>query len=110
VGQSAWSAGGELGYDVFHHHKNPKLDRHKLYLFARYEYYDSYIPGHNMTDYDWTNRHCVSGGLNYSPIKQIVIKAEGGVRLLKEQYNPEPWCALGITWAGLFSHEFHKKG
>ena len=110
VGQAAWCAGGEIGYDVFHHNKNPKMDRHKLYLFARYEYYDSYIPGHNMTDYAWTDRHCVSGGLNYSPIQEIVIKAEGGVRLLKSQYNPEPWCALGITWAGMFSKEFHKKG
>ena len=109
VGQAAWSAGGEVGYDIFHHLKNPKMDRHKLYLFARYEYYDSYIPGHAMTDYEWTNRHCISGGLNYSPIKQIVIKAEGGIRLLKEQYNQEPWCALGITWAGMFSHEFHKR-
>ena len=35
VGQAAWSAGGELGYDLFYRHKNPKLDRHKLYLFAR---------------------------------------------------------------------------
>ena len=102
--------GGEVGYDVFHHHKNPKMDRHKLYLFARYEYYDSYIPGHNMIDYAWTDRHCVSDGLNYSPIKEIVIKAEAGVRLLKSQYNQEPWCALGITWAGMFSKEFHKKG
>ena len=86
------------------------MDRHELYVFAHYEYYDSYIPGHNMTDYAWSDRHCVSGGLNYSPIKEIIIKAEGGVRLLKEQYNPEPWCALGITWAGMFSKEFHKKG
>jgi hypothetical protein len=109
VGQAAWCAGGEIGYNVFQHHKNPKLDRHKLYLFARYEYYDSYIPGYNMTDYAWTDRHCVSGGLNYSPIKEIVIKAEGGIRLLKSQYNQEPWCALGITWAGMFSREFHKK-
>ena len=63
-----------------------------------------------MTDYAWTERQCVSGGLNYSPIKEIIVKAEGGVRLLKAQYNPEPWCALGITWAGMFSKEFHKKG
>jgi hypothetical protein len=110
VGQAAWSAGGEIGYDVLHHHKNPKMDRHRLYLFARYEYYDSYIPGHNMTDYAWTDRQCVSGGFNYSPIKEIVIKAEGGVRLLKSQYNQEPWFALGITWAGMFSREFHRKG
>jgi hypothetical protein len=109
VGQAAWTAGGEIGYNIFHHHTNPKLDRHKLYLFARYEYYDSYIPGHAMTDYEWTNRHCISGGLNYSPLREIVIKAEGGVRLLKQQYNPEPWCALAITWAGMFSHEFHKR-
>ncbi|MBR3557973.1 MAG: hypothetical protein IKN78_03800 [Bacteroidales bacterium] len=109
VGQSAWSAGGELGYDLFHTLKNPKMDRHKLYLFARYEYYDSYLPAHTLTDYEWTDRHCVSAGLNYSPIKEIIIKAEGGVRLLKAQYNDEPWCAIGITWAGMFSREFRKR-
>ena len=30
------------------------------------------------------------------------IKAEGGVRLLASQYNNEPYCAIGITWAGFF--------
>lgn len=109
IGASAWSAGGEIGYDIL----NPIKDRSRianrqLYLFARYEYYDSYIPAPMLTDYQWTDRHCVSGGINFRPIPEITIKAEAGIRLLKAQYNNEPWVALGITWAAYFKHDTKK--
>lgn len=104
VGKAAWCVNREVGYDVLYRVPPKKADAPKrsLFVFARYEYYDSYIAAEAMTDYAWTNRHCVSGGINYRPIPQIVIKAEAGVRLLKKQYNNEPWMALGITWAGMF--------
>jgi len=104
VGKIAWTAGGELGYDFMQLAKKQKPDAPKraLYLFARYEYYDSYVAAPAMTDYPWTNRHCVSAGINYRPLPQIIIKAEAGVRLLKSQYNNEPWVAVGIAWAALF--------
>ena len=46
--------------------------------------------------------------INYRPIPEITIKAEGGVRLLHSQYNQEPWFALGITWAAFFKTENRK--
>ena len=109
IGSSAWTAGGEVGYDILHPVKDrSRIGNRSLYLFARYEYYDSYIPASALTDYQWTDRHCVSGGLNYRPIPEITIKAEAGIRLLKSQYNNEPWVALGVTWAAFFKHETRK--
>ena len=55
-----------------------------------------------------TDRHCISGGINVRPIPEITIKAEAGIRLLKAQYNNEPWVALGITWAAYFKHDTKK--
>ncbi|MCR4965982.1 MAG: hypothetical protein K6A41_10050 [Bacteroidales bacterium] len=109
VGSSAWSAGGEIGYDIFHPIKNKSVIKNSnFYLFARYEYYDSYIPAPELTDYQWSSRHCISGGINFRPIPEIIIKAEAGIRLLKEQYNNEPWVAVGIMWAGFFKHDFKR--
>ncbi len=106
VGQMAWTAGGEVGYDFLQLFKKNGLKGPKraLYLFVNYDYYDSYVAAEAMTDYPWTNRHCLSAGINYRPIPQIIIKAEAGVRLLKEQYNDEPWIALGIAWAAMFKN------
>ncbi len=109
VGKSAWTAGGEVGYDFFRLAKgNTRLAHQNFYLFARYEYYDSYKPAALLIDYQWSDRHCVSGGVNYRPIPEIIVKAEAGVRLLKPQYNHEPWMALGITWAAFFKHNSSK--
>ncbi|MBQ7490622.1 MAG: hypothetical protein IJT51_08935 [Bacteroidales bacterium] len=109
VGKAAWSAGIEAGFDFFSLSKKDRVASQKFYLFARYEYYDSYIPVADATPYPWTERHCISGGVNYRPIKEITIKAEGGIRLLRSQYNHEPWFALGATWAGFFKKDFEKK-
>lgn len=90
-----------MAYDIF------KFIRHKgeqnLYVFGRYDYYDSYIPYEGaLTDYQWTERHVVSAGLNYYPIKQVVIKAEFSERFLKSQYNNEPMFSLGVAYSGFF--------
>jgi len=41
-------------------------------------------------------------GVNYYPIKEIVVKAEYSQRFLKSQYNNEPSISLGIAYAGYF--------
>ena len=51
---------------------------------------------------EWAERQVVSAGVNYYPLPEIAIKVEGGVRLLSSQYNNEPYCAIGVTWAGFF--------
>ena len=73
-----------------------------LYLFARYDNYDSYRPAPLMQDYGWSDRQCLSGGINWYPLPQVVIKAEAGCRLFQAQYNREPYACLGICWSGMF--------
>lgn len=92
VGERVYALGCEMGYTLWQ----------KWTPFIRMDAYDSYIPAQGQTDYQWTARQCVALGFNYRPIDEIVIKAEAGYRNLTQQYNDEPWVALGITWAGLF--------
>ncbi len=105
VGQSALAAGLEAGYDCFGNASKPRLAKMKFITFARADYYDTYNPPATYNDYLWTERLCFSAGIDYAPIPQIVIKAEGGIRLFRHQYNNEPWFALGVTWAALFSRK-----
>ena len=102
VGKAAWATGMEAGIDLLAFSKTPKDKSRRLILFAHYEHYDSYIPAGNAADIEWADRQVVSGGLNYYPLPQIAIKAEGGVRLMKSQYNNEPFAAISITWSGMF--------
>lgn len=100
VGEEAMAVGGEIAYDVLKFFN--KIDS-QLFVFGRYDYYDSYIPSASaITMYDWTERHVMTLGLNYYPIKQVVIKAEYSQRFLKEQYNIEPMFSLGVAYSGFF--------
>lgn len=102
VGEEAVALGGEIGYDIFHSFK--KTGDRRLFVFGRYDYYDSYIPyASAITMYDWTEKHVITLGMNYYPIKQVVIKAEFSERFLKEQYNNEPMFSLGVAYSGFFN-------
>ena len=101
VGEEAVAIGGEIGYDIFHNIK--RTGERQLFVFGRYDYYDSYIPyASAITMYDWTERHVMTLGMNYYPIKQVVVKAEFSERFLKEQYNNEPMISLGVAYSGFF--------
>jgi hypothetical protein len=41
-------------------------------------------------------------GLNYHPIRQIVIKGEYSKRFLKSAYNNEPSVNIGVAFEGFF--------
>ena len=98
VGQSAWDAALECGVNLLAWNHTSK----KLYLFGRYDHYDSFVPAEGQSDVEWCNRQIISGGVNYYPIPEVAIKAEAGIRMLASQYNNEPYLAIGITWAGYF--------
>lgn len=103
VGKQAVAAGFEAGYDLFSQISSMREKNQKLYLFGRYDYYDSYKPAtKDYMDYAWTERHCIAAGINYYPIKDIVIKAEFSERFLKSQYNDEPSISIGIAYSGFF--------
>ena len=101
VGKEAYSYGIEAGYNILRPIQSVKYD--KLYVFGRYEAYDAYKPANGAyRDYPWTEVKRMAVGLNYLPMKQIVIKAEYSRRFLKSQYNDEPSISIGVTYTGNF--------
>lgn len=102
VGESAMAGGVEAGYDLFSQISKLKEKKHKLYLFGRYEYYDSYNPSQGAIDYLWASKHRMAVGINYFPMKEIVVKAEYSKRFLKSGYIDEPSFSLGIAYSGFF--------
>ena len=97
VGKGAYDASLEVGIDLlsFAHYR---IGGRRLYLFGRYDCYDSYIPASGFDNIGWTERQVLSAGINYYPLKHIAVKAEAGIRKFNGNYNDEPFVALGITW------------
>jgi hypothetical protein len=102
VGKNAVSLGIEAGYDVFSQIEKLRRDKHKMYLFGRYEYYNPYIPSKDQQHYEYTEKNRMAFGINYYPLPQIVVKAEYSKRFLKSQYNNEPSISIGIAYEGFF--------
>ncbi|MBR3725459.1 MAG: hypothetical protein IKN11_08755 [Bacteroidales bacterium] len=103
VGKEAWDASIEAGVNLLAW-AHRIVGEKRLYLFGRYDRYDSFVPAAGFDDVEWAERQVVSAGVNYYPLPQIAVKAEAGMRLLKSQYNNEPFVAVGITWCGFFNH------
>lgn len=102
VGKNAVAVGIEAGYDVFSQIGKLREDNQKLYLFSRYEYYNSYIPAKDQSKYEYTGKNRMAFGVNYYPIPQIAVKAEYSKRFFKSQYNNEPSVSLGVAYQGFF--------
>lgn len=103
VGDQAWCASLQAGLDVFSFSDKLFERNQRLFVFAAYEYYDAYNPAGSNSDYKWTERHRLAVGVNYYPLKDVVIKAEFSERFLHEQYNNEPSISLGVCYAGFFN-------
>ena len=103
VAKNAIALGVEAGYD-FGSLMAPLHSRgQKLYLFGRYDYYDAMFKTvQNMTKEEEWGRQKITFGINYYPIKQIVVKGEWSNRIFKSQFNNEPTVSLGIGYYGLF--------
>lgn len=102
VGKNAVAIGIEAGYDLFSQWHKLKDKEQKLYVFGRYDYYDSCIPEATQTRYDYTRRQCMTFGFNYHPIEQIVVKGQFAKRFFTHAYNDEPSVSLGIAYMGFF--------
>ena len=120
VASDAIAAGIEAGYDVLFSRKSrvesqkSKDSNQQLYIFCRYDYYDSMFRYDNKpTDvYSWCGRQRIAAGINYYPIKQVGIKAEFSYGILKKGilpdgtrgklYNDEPQISVGIVYAGFY--------
>ena len=102
VSKNAFAYGIETGYNVFSQIEKLRQDNQKLYLFGRYEHYNPYASKTKNTSYDYTNVQRMAVGINYYPVKQIVVKAEYSHRFLKSQYNNEPAINIGVAYEGWF--------
>ena len=102
VSGNAYAIGVEAGYDIFSQIEKLRADRQKLYIFGRYEQYNPYASNTNNTPYDYTAVKRMAFGLNYLPIKHIVVKAEYSHRFLKKLYNDEPSVSIGVAYEGWF--------
>ena len=102
VSKNAFAYGIEAGYNVFSQIEKLRQDVQKLYLFGRYEHYNPYASKTKNTSYDYTNVKRMAVGINYYPVKQIVVKAEYSHRFLKSQYNNEPAINIGVAYEGWF--------
>lgn len=104
VASAALCTGFEVGYDIFSQIPKIAEKKQKMYIFGRYEYYDSmYKVPTDISKNDWCQRQRIVGGLNYYPIKDVVIKAEYSAGLLKSPYNNENSLSIGIAYAGFFT-------
>ena len=78
--------------------------RSSLYLFGRYEYYDSmYKTAKAVTHYEEYGRQRLAVGVNYYPLKEVVLKGEYSIGLLKSKFNNEPAVSVGVAYAGFFN-------
>ena len=102
VSKNAFAYGIETGYNVFSQIEKLRQSNQKMYLFGRYEHYNPYASKTKNTSYDYTNVQRMAVGINYYPVKQIVVKAEYSHRFLKSQYNNEPAINIGVAYEGWF--------
>lgn len=101
VAKNAYSIGIEAGYNIFSQVPSMRNDQ-KLYVFGRYEKYNSYASGTQKAAYEWCDISRMALGINYYPIKEVVIKGEWSERILKDKYNNEPSINIGVAYCGWF--------
>ncbi len=102
VGSAAIAAGIEAGYNIFGLVPAYANTAKKLYVFGRYDYYDSQYKMEKDPKNNWCGRQRVAAGLNYYPLPQIVVKGEYAIGILDKRYNNEPSISLGIAYSGWF--------
>ena len=117
IGSNAVAYAIEAGYNVFSQIAKLKEKNEKLYVFGRFEHYNTMASGSYESMYKYTKKFRWALGVNYSPIKQITIKGEYSYRffekpnnnglapdspLYRQPYNNEPSLSLGVTYTGWF--------
>jgi hypothetical protein len=103
VASDAVSAYAEVGYDIFHLLPKNNRTTGKCYLYGHYGFYDSmYKTAGNIQPKGYSRKTVISGGINYYPIDEVVLKAEYAFRKFNQPYNNEPTFSLGIAYSGFF--------
>lgn len=117
IGSNALAYGIEAGYDIFSQINKMKRTNEKLYAFGRFEHYNPMAAGTHKTMYKHLKKYRCAFGINYQPVKQIILKGEYSYRFFEkpnnnglnsdsplyvQPYNNEPSVSIGITYAGWF--------
>ena len=108
VGEDAMVVALEAGFNTFGPSSRLSVAGQKLYVFGRYEYYDSMQNGLYSAGYDWCGKHRMAVGINYLPMREIILKAEFSERFFEPRaeglvnYNNEPSVSVGIAYCGWF--------
>ena len=104
VGSDAIAVGVEAGYDIFSQINKLKSKKQEFYVFGRFEYFDSmYKVSSNFQDQKWCGRKVFVAGINYFPVREVVIKAEYSSSILENPFNNENAINIGIAYAGFFT-------
>jgi opacity protein-like surface antigen len=97
--------------------KRPIPQTTKLWVFGRFEHYNTMASGTYKEMYKYTKKYRAVVGVNYQPVKQVTIKGEYSYRffekpnnnglasdspLYKQPYNNEPSVSVGVTYTGWF--------
>ena len=116
IASNAFAAAIEGGYNVFSQIRSLR-NKEKLYLFGRLEHYNSVAAGTYKSLYNYCRKYRYAVGVNYYPIKDIVVKAEYAYRTFKkpnnnglnpdsplyvQPYNNEPSLSISIAYCGWF--------
>ena len=117
IGSNALAYGIEAGYNVFSQIRALREKNAKMFVFGRFEHYNTMAAGTYKAMYGYTKKYRCAVGLNYSPMKQITIKGEYSYRFFEkpdnnglaadsllyvQPYNNEPSVSLGVTYTGWF--------
>jgi hypothetical protein len=103
VAKNAMSWYVETGYDVLSFFHRRYSDA-KLYVYGHYGFYDSmYRTAEGIADKSWCEKTIICAGLNYFPMKELVVKAEYMMRRFSANYNNEPAISIGVGYSGFFN-------
>lgn len=91
VGKHAVNAGIECGYDLLRLSNVFRNQNRKLYVFGRYDCYNTYIG-------DAFRHHRVAAGVNWIPVPEVVVKAEFSERFSAGGLNV-PAFGIGVSYS-----------
>ncbi len=116
IASNALAMGIEAGYDIFSQWKKTR-EKEKLYVFGHVEHYNSVAAGTYKSLYNYCRKYRCAVGVNYQPVKEVVIKGEYSYRFFKkpnnngllsdsplyvQPYNNEPSISLCVAYCGWF--------
>lgn len=96
IGSNAYAVGVEAGYDVFHTIPKYHKDGQRLIIFGRYDRYNACADSKMKEKYAYLETNSIAFGVNYMPVKGVVVKADYSQRMLKSPYNNEPSVNVGV--------------